>query len=282
MRLIIPSLDRAAQLDCLIRSIREYWTFKNIKIFVLFRTSSEEFYEGYRKLKWQYRKDPIVFIDEVAFCEQIKDLVKSSEQQCIMFGTDDCVMYRSPPISTQDLSDCITKWDDIYTGFSLRLSPDTIIQNYLTGELQPRLSYNDMGNNIIEWNWKRYPPTTNYGYWFSWDFHAYHKDRLLGIFSAQPNWENPRAAEHQFATNLLLRNTVPSRMLACNQSSVFVNTINRVQPNGPEAGTKHAYSVQELNDRLLAGECISLNSFKNINVISCHEEFPLQWECNDD
>lgn len=276
--LIIPTYNRPCQLELLLRSISKNWEIDTLDINVIFKADDIDYLKGYCWVEAAY---PFVkFQLEENFSEQMKKLIKRG-QNVIGFMVDDCVMFRSPLVTVEALEQCVSLWDDVYVGFSLRLGENTIVQNYLTGELQPSLKGNVVGNNIIEWNWKRYPRTSNYGYWFSWDAHFYSKDLLMSERVYSKYFGIDRSLEHQLITDNNLYRELPNKMLACNASSVFVNTSNTVQTDGAiPAGVKYGYSTKQLNDKFLAGERISLDSFAHQCIISCHEEFPLIWEEN--
>lgn len=274
LTLIIPSLDRAQQLDCFLRSLLRYWYHNDLNIKVLYKYSSSEYEQGYCKC---FEKHPYIQPSlEYDFCRQIKDFVNKANP-VIGFATDDSVVYNRPELHPSFIENYVLTWKDCLC-FSMRLSPVTIIQNYLTGEIQQQLIYKEISDNVIEWNWKRYHRYSNYGYEFSWDMHLYKKEWLKQCFNICCNFESPRALEHQINVSDRVRDISPNKMLSCKTSSVFVNTINAVQDNNIPAGVYHKYTPKDLNDRFLNGEIISLASFAGLQLHSCHDEIPLIFE----
>lgn len=272
--LIIPSLDRAAQLDCFLRSLLRYWYYKDLNIQVLYKYSSPEYEQGYYKC---FEKHPYIQPSlEYDFCRQIKHFVDEADS-VVGFATDDCIVYRQPCTVPKEIKYYLTNNDKLIS-FSLRLGENTRVQNYLTGELQPILQYNKLCEcddcELIAWRWSRYPSNMNFSYIFSWDTHFYLKKWLFPLIKDK-KFESPRALEHQMSIDPAIRDITKPYISSCRNSSVFVNTINMVQPNGPLAGTKHSYGVKELNDRFLRGEIIDLRSFDGLQLNSCHEEVPL-------
>jgi hypothetical protein len=259
-----------SQLDCLLRSIDKYWQLYNLDIHVISKWSNSRFHEGYDKLYNVYPK--IHFWYETIFDYNIDLCINYYNHEVVGFMTDDCVMFDYPALRVCNLEEAIK--DKLC--FSLRLGENTIIQNYQNGDLQRELNGTTDGD-VVDWKWKRHSPYTNYGYMFSWDGHFYHKEWLLKALENR-KFENPRAGEHQLNTDKLLRDISPDSMVCCSKSSLFVNTVNCVQEAGPAAGTKHFYSPEELNEKFLVGERISLSSFDGLSIMSCHEEVPLTFE----
>lgn len=274
LTIVIPTLDRACQLDILLRSLLRYWRHEDLHINVLYKYSNESFAEGYDKLFQRYwYVNPV---GEYDFGRQIISLLDKSIDSTVGFFTDDCVIYQQPNIYPSQIN-ALFKNSKVMS-FSLRLGLNTTVQNYLNGEMQPNLNY-QRDDDYIVWRWSHYSGNVNWGYVYSWDGHFYDKKFIYGRIKDR-DFSCPRALEHQ------LNNVYPMRlfgiekpyMVSCEESSLFVNTINCVQPEGPDAGTKHGYSPDYLNNKWLGGEQISLRSFDNLDIISSHEEFPLQWE----
>lgn len=273
---IIPSFDRASQLDCFLRSIEKHWDISQLSIHVLYKYSNEEFKAGYDQLRFINRKHPnIAFWQERNFGEDFTALIP--EYDLTMLATDDCVFFRKFVLTENDLVDHFVSGD--VHAFSLRLGENTIVQDYVTYEQQDELFKYGGEKHIdfLKWNFKRHNPYSNYGYAYSLDMTIYKSWELLSAIRTL-TFESPRALEHQLNAKPLFRSSIPNFMLSLPASVGFVNTVNCVQPNGPPAGTKYAYSVQELNKNFLAGRRISLSSFDHLVIISCHEEIPLSFE----
>lgn len=277
--IILPSFNRPCQLELLLRSLREYWSIDQLDIKILYKWSGTEFFDGYMKLIQEYNCTNIEFVPEIDgfFGDQVKNWIETSDE-VVGFLTDDCVMFRKPLASPNDIKSII-QYGNIAT-FSLRLSPQTIVQDYLTGQLQPELQYGNLSKDVILWKWNRYNSSYNWSYIFSWDSCFYDKNWLYNLVKDK-QFNSPRALEHQLSIDPALRDINKPYMAACTTSSVFVNTINRVQPNGPQAGTKYPYSPEMLNQKFLSGKRISLDGFAHLSIISSHEEFPLTWDMCD-
>lgn len=276
MKVIIPSLNRAPQLDFLLRSIDTYWNIDDLNINVIYKYSNDDFAAGYGKLIAKYwNRSNITFSLEHCFGFDVNHSIYGSDDEVIGFFTDDCVVYRQVDISAGDIARVLRE-DKSLLSFSLRLGENTIVQDYLTGMLQPALQAGETGG-VLTWNWRRYPTGCNYSYFFSWDSHFYRKDDLIKWVDGR-RYENPRALEHQLTTDILLRHSLRPKMAAMPQSSVFVNTINAVQGDmAVPAGVFHNYSAEYLNEKFLDGYVIDLESLYNLQIYSCHYEVPLNF-----
>lgn len=279
MKLIIPSFDRACQLELLLFSLRKnIKDYNNIYSTVLYRASSASFAEGYQQVIKEYPE--VTFILEENFDRQIKDQLAFCG--FVGFLTDDCIFYREYRPTIKDTLDLI--WDDTLC-FSWRLGLNTTTQYYVTWEQQPsleQLGYGCFGDYskdeyFIKWNWKVRPPQTNYGYPFSWDGHIYFGNELYTICK---DWDfhNPRSFESQMVAPSV-KDKFKKNMVAGSLGHIFVNTINCCQQEKIPAGLRHRYSLEELNNKFLDGYRIDLNGFDFDDCVTsaCHGELPLVW-----
>jgi hypothetical protein len=174
---IIFSKDRAAQLDLLLRSMKE-----NCNLFkprVLYDTSNLMFQEGYSQVRKLH--PDVHFIQEMRIGQDIRRLLESGKSPYVCVLTDDTVFYRDCKLSKKTIKEVFTKK---FFCFSFRLGKNTIIQDYTTGKRQMKLVPSTVivaEENILGWNAKRYPSFDNYGYLFGCDGCMYHKDLLLEV-----------------------------------------------------------------------------------------------------
>lgn len=282
MKLLIPSLDRACQLELLLSSLRENLKdYNNLETTVLYRASSDDFLDGYKKLQ-QNCPINVRWVEEKNFCQQTKDFFRFSQHICLL--TDDCIFYRPYEVSIQDTLELIT--DDVLC-FSWRLGLNTTTQYYLTGSQQAPLSklgyqeISKIGNigSFIKWNWKIRPSQENYGYNFSLDGHIYSGEELYELCK-NLNFHNPRSLESQM-THPIMRNSLQRKnMVAHEVGHIFVNTINCCQKEKIPAGVMHYYPLDRLNRHYLNDYTIDLAGFDfdDSVVAGCHGELPIKWK----
>ncbi len=282
IKIICPSRDRTCQLDCLLRSIEQNWTFDGLEIGIIYKATNDRFAEGYDRVFDSYWFDEydIWACPEGDFCEDIKTALHpldEEEHSLAGFMCDDCVVYRSFGLSSEDIVGAVNK--DVVC-FSMRLSDTHYIQNYQILEIHKEikgLKYFYNHHDLIEWKYKTYPRYSNPGYLFSMDGHFYPTGWLYGAVKDR-TFESPRALEHQLNVDDSLRSKAPANMVcSADGSAVFVNTINAIQEGIP-AGLKYSYSPEELNQKFLKGERISMRSFDNIEIFGCHDEIKLEFE----
>jgi len=248
IQLIIPSKDRACQLDLLLRSLDNLLNIE-FHVNVIWKASSKEFQEGYEKLFDNF----VSFFKEENFREDVLDLCKGN-LCCIM--CDDNVIYRTiehglPQINPGKV-------------FSLRLGLNTIVQNHTIGSFQPRLNQY-AGENIIEWNPHLYNNLMNYGYPFSLDGHIYNTKQFVNLAS-QFNWKNTNELEGG-----LFNNRFDITILSSFRQSASVN----IPLNNLSGYTKSMdISPAFLNDEFLKGKRLYLP--ENINIVGCHQNIELE------
>lgn len=293
MKVFIPSKDRASQLDLLLRSIEENLPNTDLCIRVLYKTSNEEFEKGYKKLIDKYDNTSpkniysLQFDKEFSFEDQFLDLISDNEytkEPMVMLLTDDSVFYRKSELHNKHIDDLMD--GDVWS-FSFRLGLNTTTQWYKTGQQQEHLdilgyklvnSYSLPSETCIKWNWKIRPPFENYGYMMSWDGHVY-RSTDLHVIARKFTYYNPRTFEDKATKNISDRYLIHRKyMVAPVKSCLFVNTINAVQAEPPPFGDKYTCSAEELNERYLAGEIISMETFRDLELSGSHDEIPLEFE----
>jgi len=250
-------------------------------ITVLFKSSNKDYERGYTRLI--EKNSSVNFIRETEFKTNFVDFLKNNIDEYVMLLTYDSVFYKQFNGTDHDIKLMI--YDNSWC-FSFRLGLNTTTQWYLTGSQQQHLSilgYTNeelRGEKYIKWNWKVRPPFENYGYMMSWDGHIYKAADLLNL-ALKFTFYNPRTFEDKATKIPDYRREINKKyMVSRHESCLFVNTINAVQEEPPEFGSKYTHSVEDLNNRYLSGEIISMDSFKDLELNSSHDEIPLRFKCN--
>lgn len=276
MKLLIPSLDRACQLELLLSSLRENLKdYNNLETTILYRASSDDFAAGYKKLKETCPLN-VQWVEEKDFCQQVKDFFRFSQHICLL--TDDCIFYRPYETSIKDTLDFIT--DDVLC-FSWRLGLNTTTQYYVTGSQQApleKLGYKQE-REFVKWNWKVRPAHENYGYNFSLDGHIYFGHELYELCK-DLTFHNPRSLESQMVHPVMRESLQRKYMVAHELGHVFVNTVNCCQKEKIPAGLMHYYPLDRLNSHFLHDYRIDLAGFDFDDEVTrgCHGELPIKWK----
>lgn len=278
MKVFIPSKDRAAQLDLLLRSMRENLPNMNFDCFILYKCLDSNFEKGYRQLFSRCENNAFKvttkFYREFDFAKQFIGFLEENINEKVMLLTDDCVFYRKNECFEDDINDLMT--EDVWC-FSYRMGLNTNVQYYVTQQQQQPIEYfgyKDL-DKYIKWNWKIRPHFENRGYFISWDSHIYLSKDLLDL-SKKIQFYNPRTFEDKLTKDLSYRYSICKKhMVSPKLSSCFCNTINVTQEDGCLAGIKHHYSLQDLNNIYVnKNKKILIRSFDNIQINASHEEIP--------
>jgi hypothetical protein len=260
-KLLIWSKDRACQLHLLLESIDKHLP-ELFDISVLYTHSNGKFNSGYKILKSHY--DNVKWLLEQNFHKDTLGIIKSSNYNCITVTTDDTVIYKTPEVTPL-----------IYLGvgevFSYRLGLNTIVQNPFDGMLQPEVCGASEYRGIMMWNALLHNPIMNYGYPFGLDMHCWNKNFFLSLIE-QFDFNNTSELEG----NLFKYREMCPLMFAF-KHSVAVNIPFNKLSNTQYIGEQVFYSTDELNDRYLSGQRISLESIEKKTIVGCHQVINLEF-----
>jgi hypothetical protein len=238
----IFSFDRPAQLNMLLDSIVTFDTYKQLKVYVQYSYSNEEFKLGYEKLKLKF--EMVVFIEEertnkkitnpfignfifnvALWCRNwrfrykssnfrsiLLDSLRDSSSDYFMFLTDDSVFYGEILISEVILSEL---GKNKLSAYSLATGEN------INGSIYKRK------NNIIYWGTSEKSSNPFWTYPFSVDGRIYYRKDLQSIsknliFSNPNSYETIMVLYHRFFNNfkLIFSNRI---------SSLIGFELNRVQ-----------------------------------------------------
>lgn len=249
--LLIFSKDRACQLDLLLSSL-ELFCPEQFDVNILFKASSHDYMEGYKKCSEYHPNDN--FIEEGDFRQQTLDVLGKYEYCAV--STDDTVIT-SPFM----LKEPYMKGIDI---FSLRLGLNTVVQEPFSGRLQPALSkYDDEGETII-WDSRLYHPHNNNGYQFGMDMVLY-SQRYYELVKEIP-FKRTNDIEGFLSTN---RRDKINPFIRSFRRSVAVN----IPANNLSGVTQSDSSIdfEKTNREFLSGYRFRLDEIKQMKVVGCHQ-----------
>jgi hypothetical protein len=276
INVIIFSKDRAAQLDALLRSIREQvhgWKQRALWS-VVYVTSTPELARGYDIVRAEHRSDALEFIDEGARNDGFKSIVvetmrrqhQADGAQWCMFLVDDMVFKRT------------WRFDGGKPMQRLESDPSILC---LSLRMCPRYDYCYTLNRIMEpplmaifglWKWRE--ATCDWGYPMSLDGHIFRYHDIFPLVQ-QLEFSNPNTFEAALSGN-----PIEARpLMTCYPEAIVINLpVNRVQNVFPNrAAETYGASTQDLNASFLAGKRVRLEpiyAFKENR--SCHHELPLE------
>jgi len=274
VQLMIFSYNRAMQLDLLVRGIRKHITGFD-KIIVTFNYSTEEFHDGYKKLKEKGLVDEWHCDKGIAHTPAFKNyLVKlmGDEYDYTCLFSDDAIVY-----GKVSMDDVIAQMTDDVISFSLRSGLNaeysfyggkTIIEN-------PWGEYEDLGE-FIKWDWTEYNPKRCNGYPIGFGDGCSFKTETIKDLLGRIEGQTPNEIE-RYLNNTGGREAITQKKLVAYKHSKLVsNPVNNVNTFSPLfSGEKFSYPVDKLNDKYLEGYVVDLEAIDFSNIKSTHQELAL-------
>jgi hypothetical protein len=254
--LIIYSKDRAAQLELLLHSVKEFCPYL-FNISVIFKASQPKFQDAYDILVSQYpgwwfneSNHPGLTMQEITQHAMIKSHMVCPWTNWTMFSTDDQVFFKKLPVSNEELENHLPKTN--LEVFSFRLGYNTIEQDIHHGTRQPPLNLHTVNGEVLTWSPYHYHPLHNYGYPLAVDCHVFRTSLIIDLFQ-KFSFKTTNELETRMQD---YRNLIGS--MSSFKNSVCVNVPANNLSGCTIAGQTHGYSVDFLNEQFLAGKRISL------------------------
>ena len=277
MNVIIFSKDRAAQLDALIRSIREQVEdFKTRGRWAVIHTaSSDALSDGYSLLKEKPHSADFNFVDEREDGRAFKQIVvetmreqheATGDPHC-MFLVDDNVFKAPLPRETKQQR--VFEATPEILCLSLRMQPGYDFSHPMNKRgKKPGWPWS------LEWRWPG--AKGDWGYPMSVDGHLFRFSELMPIVEAC-DFKNPNSFEAELARRA---NKKQPWMICMKRAPVVNLPVNIVQSTFKNrAGEEHAISVEELNNAYLAGKRVALGPIYALgNNRGPHHEMPIELE----
>ena len=158
---------------------------------------------------------------------------------------DDGVFYRPTNLSPKMIEDVLSVEKNLCV--SLRLGTNTIVQNYLTGELQQpfdKYGFTPTLHSLLSFKWGLHAPNTNNGYLFSWDCTFWNSQFLLTSIG-DSKFGGPRGMESVLSGDNKLRQkamTFHPNMVIPQFSNYVVNSVNAVQTDPVPCGKFYSHT----------------------------------------
>ncbi|MCZ7606474.1 MAG: hypothetical protein M5U25_10460 [Planctomycetota bacterium] len=276
LNVIIFSKDRAAQLDALLRSIKEKvegWESR-ARWAVVYAASTPEFAKGYEIARGQHNSPALEFIDETAQAGGFKSIVVETMQRqhqangapWCMFLVDDMIFKQPWPLDAGKPMQRL-KRDPRVLCLSLRMCPRYDYCYAENREVKP-----PFWARFGRWNWRK--SKGDWGDPMSVDGHIFRYDDLFPIVQSI-EFRHPNS----FEAALNGRRIKARPLMTCYSESVVVNLpVNRVQHDFQNrAGEEHGISAEALNEAFLAGKRVNLAPVYALkDNRGCHHEMPMQ------
>ena len=247
---VIFSKDRPAQLDLLLRSIERNMEPEDTTIIV--HASTPMFVKGYGKIK-----NPAWVFREGHFDWHLRDSLRVADET-VTFFCDDDIVYRPVPRQPSEL----LLSDEMILAVCLYLG---------NGNTQMGLP-----RGFPVWRWQPLP-RHDFGFPTAIDGNTYRTQDVLALIGDEVI-PNPTMLETVMALRAERIAGERSLMAAFEQQSLVGVPVNRVSDqSGVPFGNIFPQSVEELNDRFLAGQRIDLDALDFSGITSCHHEIRFVW-----
>lgn len=272
--IIIFSKDRAAQLDLLLRSME-----KNIdqlyhqNVLVLFKASSPEFADGYRKLVSAWgRRDRntgfVTWINEEAFgfrsgLINIFEFEERREAPITMFLVDDIVFTDEVSFRQKEVEHFLH--DPEVLALSLRLDQH---KTHCYATNTPMKAPTSQQKDLYLYSW--FGTDGDFSYPMSVDGNLFRTEQILPLLKKLNYW-NPNTLEAQLSQNPI---QCPL-MLAYDKSKLVNIPANRVQSTYLNRNAA-SFEPELLNELYLKGQQIDFEPFSKLETPSVHFEMPYQ------
>lgn len=269
-QLIIFSKNRASQLKVLLDSLKLNAPLLFDRINVLYKTTSEEYELGYKKLTTSYPY--INYLKENNFRRDLFQII-DDDIEATTFMVDDDVLYK--PIFTRKVDLIKPVVDDLLI-FSLRLGENCVYSH--PANLHYKLGEHIVDNEFLIFDYTK-QMVGDFNYPLSVDGHVYNtrliKDLLIDI-----NFINPNTLEANLQ-RFVISKTIP-KTIKCFRDSKLVgipaNLVNDSFKN--RHGVLFGISEKELNDKFLNNETIDLNSMDFSGINGPHKEIKYKFKIN--
>lgn len=270
---IIFSKDRPAQLDLLLRSLKQNAPAFYDRALVVYKPTTVGFAEGY--LTCEKEHPSVLFFEELHHTESFGGQVLvhlSNADTKIAFFVDDDVIYRPLPVPNP------AAWLDLFPetlAFSLRLGRNTRfcypLNRQQAGPNRIGLGEFDMWRWSVEDGDNAYPG--------SLDGHIFRRDQLLEMLDGA-EFSNPNQLEEALMHGCMTHQKDLPHLAAFNDSvlvGIPANSVSETHGSNRH-GEEFPRSTDDLNEGYLAGRRLSLRDFKMAKVEAAHQEIPLVWE----
>jgi hypothetical protein len=265
---IIFSKDRPAQLELLIRSIKD--NFKEIyNVNVLYKVTSEQYKKGYEKVKSLYPN--LNWIEEKDFVKDYINILDSFEHyHYALILVDDEVVVDDIEVQSKLIH---FSNNDLHC-ISLRMHPD-ITYCYTANLPSPLMqSSYSINNNVFFWDWRKYDSRIDLGYPSCINSHIYQVDWLRN-FSKQLSYQNVNQLEGCLN---LQRNFFKPFMMCFNKPKTINIAANLVQTGTNRYSGLDEFTTENLNIKFLSGYRISTQNLYGLKMNTPTFEYHYVWE----
>lgn len=269
--IFIPSKDRPAQLLLLLESLE-----KNAPgmfyPFIMYNASNQFFANGYEVIKQNRAARKCLWVKEKDNAESLFYSFLEAEASLgglIGLFSDDCIFYRKADINEKQLNHMF-KNEDLFA-LTYRLGENIKIRDYV--EQKPAyIPFFFRIKNKLFWNWEDCDFWDMFGFTVGFDGYIYRAKDLLSL-SERSGFDNRICFwERMICRKFLEKKTTRKLMAAPIHSNVFVQQVNVTHEFGHRTNNTFHCSKEDLNQKILDGYKIDLDSMDFSQVNCTHGE----------
>jgi hypothetical protein len=261
LQTIIPSKDRPAQLDLLLRTTKgRYKEWRENDIAVLWRASTGRFAEGYTKVRERHPR--FRYVEEKDFQADFRKLVQESPTPYFQMFMDDDVLVRDFSLDCPEMA--VLEGNQFVAGLVLRMAP---YMDYCYTEnvhSDPPIFAKDR-----TWLWPGL--RGDWGYPNSVDGTIWPRESVQEILCGS-QWELLHKLEP------MLRLGMRGPLAVCVNEPIVVSIANNSVQDTVQENRNGGGTPEELNERFLAGEQIKADNIVAHTAMSPHWEIEYEWE----
>ncbi len=265
---IIWSKNRACQLDLLLRSIKDNFSFLD-NIHVLYTFDNMFFGEGYKKLiiKFPY----VTFHKETIFKQDNMAIFNSFKTKYCMAFVDDNVVHNKIDIYEFVRALRILDFAPEIHALNLRLRKD-MTYNHPQDRHYPLPNFIKTEPYLL-WSWLLMEPMNEWGYPCATDSYVYRTKRYQEYCN---NFEYTFSGtlEGQMSSHRIIEEPL---MLGLPEPKIMCIPNNMVQVGHNKHGMNRLYSVEVLNKKYLNGFIIDTKNIYGFKNNAPHQEIPFQF-----
>lgn len=265
----IPSKDRAAQCDLLLRSLNQNapGLFRPT---VVYTYSSQKYKEGYDRLidlwqdnvQFQYEYNP-----EGQFYSFLEDNAKNND--LIGLFADDCIFYRPDSVGEARIRTAFDTYaSDKLFSFTYRLGKNITVKDYVINEPAIQPDEWHVWGKILAWDYTKIDFWQIFGFTVGFDGYIYRAQDLLDL-SDHDSFNNRICFWEKMICTKFREKGSTKKFMACSEEScVYVSQINTTHEFLHRTNGMFNISTEEINNKWLDGCEISLESM-DFSAVNC-------------
>lgn len=263
INLVVFSYNRPLQLYAFLESF-EYNVRGCARISVIYKTTSQDFDRGYKRVKQRFR-DVKYYHQTAKARSNFKPLtlkaIDFDKEEFIIFAVDDIIVTR--PINCCEITKILK--NRACNGFYLRLGAN-ITTCYTENKVTGIPPFKKILPGVLKWRFQH--GTGDWDYPHTLDMTIYRKKELRDLFMSL-DFDTPNTLEYDWACEF------PAHPFGlCYEQTCIINCpLNIIQTDFPDNRNSNEYTVKELLELFLAGYKLDISPLQHIHNNAPHMDY---------